>query len=120
MLFVGSVPLRLRYTGVVGDKNKITTLSDLLFKWHLELADEKVKSVDLQIRADHAFDRGVQVPDSWAELLKPSPDAPKGNRFSPTAAREVAKDAAQKARQELGDACRSVLCRPLSPPLTCV
>ena len=53
-------------------------------------------SVDLRIRADHAFERGVDFPSAWADLTAPPPEAPSKLRFTKTAASEVAKDAAQK------------------------
>ena len=118
-LSVKSLQPRLRYIGVEGGTQKITARSQLLFKWRLELADEQVKSVDLQIRADNAFDRGIHVPASFAEISRPSSEASQSSRFTPTAAREAAKDATHKARHGLGVACRSVECRPPSPTSIC-
>ena len=64
------------------------------------------------IRADHAFDggRGVHMPRGWAELCAPPPEAAMSCHFTPEAAREAAKGAAQKAIHKLGDAGASVAC----------
>ena len=100
---------------MAGGKDAITKTSNLLFKWRLELPGGQTKTVERQIRADHAFDRGVPVPSEWVEQRSPPSVVPAS--FTAEAARELAKQETQKAKSDLGDACASVLCRcPGLPP----
>ena len=88
----------------------MTWKSTLLFKWQLELPGGQMKSAELQIRADHAFCRGVHMPREWAELCLLPSEAAGSCRFTAVAAHEAAKDATQKARHKLDKTCVSVAC----------
>ena len=89
----------------------MTWRSTLLFQWQLQLLGGQTKSAELQIRADHAFCRGVHMPREWAELCLLSFEAAASCRFTTMAAHEAAKDATQKARHKLDKTCVSVACR---------
>ena len=108
---------RLRYVGVAGGESEITWESELVFEWNLELPDGQRDVADVQNRAADAFDRGVHVPDQWAELYACLPEASASSTFTATAARELAKEASRKARHALSGDCVSVTCTCAFPTL---
>ena len=56
-----------RYAGERG--STLTWHSSLAFHWEMEL-DGMLRESDVHIRADHAAERGVPLPEGWQILLR--------------------------------------------------
>ena len=77
-----------------------------MFAWRLELVDGHREVVDVAVRANNAFDRGLHMPQEWATFCSsrgPSTASRSREAFSAATARDLAEAAVHRAVPELGE-----------------